>query len=104
MMAQSDTPTGGEPLQFDRAVTSLASDTPPSPVVVCAGCKLRIQTQYYEVNGVALCGTCRAAAAAAAMTPTGIAPLLKSAAFGAGAGVVGAGIYYAVIALAHLEI
>lgn len=103
-MAQSDTPTGGEPLQFDRVVTNSGSDVPPSPVVVCAGCKVRIQTQYYDVNGASLCGTCRAAAAAAAETPTGIAPLLKSAAFGAGAGVVGAAIYYAVIAIAHLEI
>jgi hypothetical protein len=103
-MAQSDTPTGGEPLQFDRAVMNSGSDVPPSPVVVCAGCKLRIQTQYYDVNGASLCGTCRAAATAAAETPTGIAPLLKSAAFGAGAGVVGAAIYYAVIAIAHLEI
>jgi len=103
-MAQSDTPTGGEPLQFDRAVMNSGSDTPPSPVVVCAGCKLRIQTQYYDVNGVSLCGTCRAAATAAAEMPTGIAPLLKSAALGAGAGVVGAAIYYAVIAIAHLEI
>jgi hypothetical protein len=102
-MAQSDTTVAGEPLQFDRTVTG-SGDTPPSPVVVCAGCKLRIQTQYYEVNGAALCGTCRAAATAAAMTPTGIAPLLKSAALGTGAGVVGAAIYYAVIAIAHLEI
>jgi hypothetical protein len=77
---------------------------PPSPVVVCAGCKVRIQTQYYDVNGSALCGTCRAAVAAAAETPRGVLPLLKAAGLGAGAGVVGAAIYYAVIAIAHLEI
>jgi hypothetical protein len=104
-MAQSDAPAGAETLQFDRAVAeSGVAAAPPSPVVVCAGCKLRIQTQYYDVNGSALCGTCRTAVAAAAETPKGMLPLLKAAGFGAGAGVVGAAIYYAVIEIAHLEI
>ena len=101
-MAQSDTPAGVGTLQFDRAV--MESEGAPSPVVVCAGCKLRIQTQYYDVNGKALCGGCRAAVAAAAEMPKGMLPLLMAAGFGAGAGVVGAAIYYAVIAIAHLEI
>jgi hypothetical protein len=104
-MAQSDTSTIGETLQFDRATSeSGGAPVPPSPVVVCSACKLTITTQYYDVNGHALCGTCRAAAAAAAQTPKGMLPLLKAAAFGAGAGIVGAAIYYAVIAFAHLEI
>ena len=51
-MAQSDTPVADETLQFDRAVAEFAvAGAPPSPVVVCAGCKLRIQTQYHDVNG-----------------------------------------------------
>jgi hypothetical protein len=103
-MAQSDTPSGGETLQFDRVLRGSGAAAPPSPVVVCAGCKLRIQTQYYDVNGTALCGTCRAAVTAAAQTPKGMLPLLMAAGFGAGAGIVGAAIYYAVIAIAHLEI
>src|SRR5215471_13821667 len=101
-MAQSDTPTA-EALQFDRA-TTVSGSVPPSPVVVCKGCSLTITTQYYDVNGHALCGTCRAAATAAAETPKGIGAFVKAAGFGAGAGVVGAAIYYAVIAFAHLEI
>jgi hypothetical protein len=101
-MAQSDTPTA-DALQFDRA-TAVSEGVPPSPVVVCKGCSLTITTQYYDVNGHALCGTCRVAAAAAAETPKGIGAFVKAAGFGAGAGVVGAAIYYAVIAFAHLEI
>lgn len=100
-MAQSDTPS--EALQFDRA-TTVSGSAPPSPVVVCKGCSLTITTQYYDANGHALCGTCRAAAAAAAETPKGIGTFVKAAGFGIGAGVVGAAIYYAVIAFAHLEI
>src|SRR5215468_5375345 len=100
-MAQSD--TSAEALQFDRA-TTVPGSAPPGPVVVCKGCSLTITTQYYDVNGHALCGACRAAAAAAAETPKGIGAFVKAAGFGAGAGVVGAAIYYAVIAFAHLEI
>src|SRR5215813_9214584 len=100
-MAQSD--TSAEALQFDRA-TTVPGSAPPGPVVVCKGCSLTITTQYYDVNGHALCGTCRAAAAAAAETPKGIGAFVKAAGFGAGAGLVGAAIYYAVIAFAHLEI
>jgi hypothetical protein len=99
-MAQSDTSASGPALQFDRAIP----DVPPSPVVVCAACKQTIPTQYYNVNGHALCGPCRAAVAAAAQTPKGMAAFSKAAVLGAGAGVVGAAIYYAVIAIAHLEI
>jgi hypothetical protein len=102
-VAQSDTSGVGPTLQFDRAISE-PRDVPPSPIVVCTACKLTISTQYYDVNGRSLCGTCRAAAAAAALTPKGIVPFLKAAAFGAGAGIVGAAIYYAVIAIAHLEI
>jgi len=103
-MAQSDI-SGGDTLQFDRAVaTSRFGGVPPTPAVVCAGCKFAIKTQYYDVNGVALCGTCRASAAAAAQTPRELTTLLLAAVFGLGAGIVGAAIYYAVIAIAHLEI
>src|SRR5215467_1606782 len=101
-MARSDNLTA-EGLQFDRAST-VSGSVPPSPVVVCKGCSLTVATQYYDVNGHALCDTCRAAVAAAAETPKGIGTFAKAAAFGAGAGVVGAAIYYAVIAILRLEI
>src|SRR5215831_1954940 len=91
-------------LQFDRVMSEGAAPAPPSPVVVCRGCKLIITTEYYDVNGHALCAKCRAATAAAAETPRGMMPFLKATALGAGAAVVGAAIYYAVIAIAHLEI
>jgi hypothetical protein len=102
-MAQSDPSVLGEALQFDRVI-SKPGEVPPSPVVVCTACKLTIATQYYDVNGHPLCGACRAAAAAAVETPKGMLPFFKAAALGAGAGVVGAAIYYSVIAIARLEI
>ena len=103
-MAQSDIPGGGT-LQFDRVVNEPGGAAPPPiPTVFCAGCKTAIKTQYYDVNGTSLCGACRASVAAAAETPRGLPTLLLAAALGLGAGIVGAGIYYAVIAIAHLEI
>ena len=101
-MAQSETFADGQALQFERATS--VPGVPPSPVVVCTACKLTIATQYYDVNGHPLCGTCRAAVVAAAQTPKGMAAFVKAALFGAGAGIVGAAIYYAVIAIAQLEI
>jgi hypothetical protein len=102
-VAQSDTPAAGQALQFEHAILE-PGDVPPSPVVVCAGCKVTVATQYYDVNGHPLCRPCRAAATAAARTPKGMGAFIKAAVLGGGAGVVGAAIYYAVIAIAHLEI
>jgi hypothetical protein len=63
-----------------------------------------IATEYYQVNGTIVCERCRLAIEAHAETPAGIAPLVKAGVFGLGAGIVGAAIYYAVIAIANLEI
>src|SRR2546430_14710007 len=75
-----------------------------SLAVSCAGCQTSIATEYYDVNGQTCCGRCRIAVEAAAETPRGILPLVIAGVFGLAAGVVGAAIYYAVIAIAHLEI
>jgi hypothetical protein len=92
-------------LQFDRVITASTSSAPPSSLaVVCAACQTSIETEYYDVNGNICCSRCRTAVESAAETPRGTIPLMIAAAFGLGAGVVGAAIYYAVIAIANLEI
>jgi hypothetical protein len=104
-MPDQETRGESEPLQFDRVITEAASSAPPSKLaVICAGCQTSIETEYYDVNGNILCSRCRAAVESAAETPRGVIPLITAASFGLGAGVVGAAIYYAVIAIAHLEI
>jgi hypothetical protein len=96
---------GGEELQFDRVISESASSAPPSTLAVaCAGCQTSIETQYFDVNGNIFCGRCRVALESAAETPRGIVPLITAGVFGLGAGVIGAAIYYAVIAIANLEI
>jgi hypothetical protein len=105
MLDDVDTRVGNEALQFDRVVSGSTSSTPPSKLAaVCAVCKTSIETAYFEVNGSVLCSRCRSVAESAAETPRGIVPLVTAGVFGLGAGVVGAAIYYAVMAIANLEI
>ena len=107
-MSDQDAPVGNEPLQplqLDRVITeSAASASPDKPVVVCEFCQTSIDTEYYHVNGTMCCEGCRRRLESATETPRGFAPLVVAGAFGLGAGIVGAAIYYAVIAITHLEI
>jgi hypothetical protein len=104
-MADQETGTGKEELQFDRVVTEATPSAASSqPAVICAACHTSIQTVYHHINGKVFCSRCRAAVETAAETPRGLAPLITAGVFGLGAGIVGAAIYYAVIAIAHLEI
>ena len=103
-MSDQQTREENEALQFDRAVIEGTSPAPNKVAVVCTACHTSIETEYYDVNGNTFCSGCRTAVESAAETPRGIVPLVIAGAFGLGAGVVGAAIYYAVIAIANLEI
>src|SRR5438445_5527476 len=104
-MPDQETQVGSEELQFDRVITDSTSSAPPGkPAVICAACQTSIETEYYDVNGNIFCSRCRTAVESAAETPRGIGPLIIAGIFGLGAGVIGAIIYYAVMAIAHLEI
>jgi hypothetical protein len=104
-MSDEEKPPAEQALQFDRLVTdgpsSLAQSTPSTN---CTTCGSSFQAEYYSVNGHAVCDACRQAIEAATETPTEAGPFILAALFGLGAGVVGAAVYYAVIALANLEI
>jgi hypothetical protein len=105
MMSDEEAPAGSPELQFDRVVTESTPSAPPSKLAVtCAGCQTSIETEYYDVNGNIFCSRCRTAVESAAETPRGVMPLIIAGIFGLGAGVIGAIIYYAVMAIAHLEI
>jgi hypothetical protein len=104
-MSDDDARGGGEELQFDRVVPAAGATAQPSTVAVtCAGCRTPIATEYFDVNGQTFCARCRAVVEAHAETPRGLAPFAIAALFGLGAGIAGAIIYYAVMAILHLEI
>jgi hypothetical protein len=102
-MTEQTRPDGSSPLQFDHVVDS-ASSSSGGAAATCVNCGAAIVTDYYEVNGSVVCETCRTKIEELTETPRGIGPLVRAAAYGLGAGIVGALIYYGVIAFLHLEI
>ena len=104
LMSDQDA-VGNEELQFDRVLMEATPAAAPTTLaVVCGACHTSIETSYYQINGHIVCGRCRSAVESAAETPRGITPFIIAGIFGLGAGIGGAAIYYAVIAIAHLEI
>ena len=96
-----------EELQFDRVVTASEPAVPAPasrPAVNCEACGRAIPSAYFHVNGKTFCADCRSVVEAVAKTPRELRTLLIAALFGLGAGIAGAAIYYAVMAIAHLEI
>ena len=92
-------------LQFDHVVAAPSTtDATHDAGVVCGACQTSIPTEYFDLGGHVVCERCRQRFELAAETPRGILPLVIAGACGLGAGIVGAIIYYSVIAIAHLEI
>jgi hypothetical protein len=92
------------PLQFDRAVDSDSTTGAPTGATTCAACNASITKYYYEVNGNTLCAACKHIVAEASKTPRGAGALFKAFLLGGIAAVLGAGVYYGVIALTNFEI
>jgi hypothetical protein len=107
-MSVDETPPGrdaSQELQFDRVETSVSADGAPAVNgVTCAVCGRDVGDQYYHANGKPICDNCRHIVLSATVTPRSAGPLLVAALFGLGAAIAGAAIYYAVIAIANLEI
>ena len=107
-MSADDAPAGhdeSQDLQFDRVETThphTARDAAPS--VACVVCGNAVGDEYYAINGKPVCASCRERVMSAAAPPRSVGPLLRAALFGLGAAIAGAAIYYAVIAIANLEI
>lgn len=94
--------SGDAPLDFS---TSAKADT---ATATCAACKRPIVDQYWSAGGAVLCADCKEAVERGqAATPDVMSRagrFGRAALFGAGAMLVGAGIWYAVAALLNLEI
>ena len=100
-----DRPSATGELQFDRVIAGSSVSPASSTLAVgCSSCHASIETEYYHINGNIYCSRCRTAIESAAETPQGFAPFATAGLFGLGAGIVGAAIYFAVMAIAHLEI
>lgn len=82
-------------LQFETA--EFAGGSGPA----CSGCQQPALSDYYRANGRVFCRNCRAAIQQQLGQP---GRLGRAALWGAGAAVAGAILYYAVLAITHLQI
>lgn len=92
--------TENENLQFDRAEHAEGGPT----VSACGNCRLPITGSYYEVNGVAVCERCRRMLESEWIRGTSAGRFAKALGLGLVAALIGAGIYYAILALTGYEI
>lgn len=86
-------------IRFDRADFGAAGSD-----ASCAVCNERLAGSYFEINGVMVCEPCRAKVGNAAGQGSRAGRLFRALAGGLGAAVLGAGIYYAVLAITNYEI
>jgi hypothetical protein len=96
-----------EPLQFETAIprdVPTEQGTAAAAGVMCAACQRTIADQYFDVNGQPVCESCREQIAQHAETPRGWGVFGRTALFGVAAAILGAILYYAVVAITNFEI
>jgi len=96
-------PQNGAPesrIDFNKAEFTDGDEAPLS----CSFCRQPIYDAYFEVNGKNTCESCRYEVEKQRGKGSALGRLLRAAFAGGAAGVVGAGIYYAVVALTGYEI
>ena len=93
----SDTPNNPA-LQFDRAEFET---TAPAPA--CRQCARTISGSYYEINGQPFCPECRGQIEESVHVDMGVWGVVRAVGAGVGAGIVGALLYYGLLALSGYE-
>lgn len=102
-MSDQNAGSGPEPLQFDRAEDAGAA-AGASAAMQCSSCNSAIRSYYYQVGGSIVCARCKQIAERAVGSQRGWGAFARAAIFGGVAALVGAGIYYGVIAITNFEI
>lgn len=98
-------PGGPPPLQFDTLVPPVTpSEVGTAQGVTCAMCHQAIATEYFDVNGQSVCNVCKSRLEHLGQTPRSWGLFAKAALFGLVAAILGAALYYAVIAITNFEI
>jgi hypothetical protein len=97
-------PQAASSLQFDTATPDKTAAAAASEGVTCVVCRRTITDKYFDVNAQTTCDRCRLQIARLAETPTEFSAFAKAALFGLGAAILGAVLYYAVIAITNFEI
>jgi hypothetical protein len=104
-MTPDDKPGTDAGLQFDRVQTGTTNAGTAAPSgVVCQSCGAAIRTSYFSLGEASICGLCRANFEEAVEKSRSWSTFFKASLFGLVASIVGAIIYYGVIAITNLEI
>lgn len=101
MSAQPEAKPSEAPLQFDRAVHA---DPSAAAELACARCEKPIAAAYYHDGNTTLCAECGTVRQLAAVPDRAAGTLVRAAAFGVGAAIVGALVYWGVMEYLELEI
>jgi hypothetical protein len=108
MANQSNPRPAPDNLQFDRAVHAQSPNATTDAGLTCSACGAALTTHYFHVAEQPTCNACKAAVeqanhrAEVQSRQPGV--MLRAAAFGLGAAIVGAILYFAVIAITGWEI
>ena len=98
-------PDPNTPLQFETAISSVPADAGSRQQgVTCVACQRSILDKYFDVDGQSVCESCRNEIAQHAETPREWGVLARACLFGLVAAILGAILYYAVIAITNFEI
>ncbi|MGQ0640811.1 MAG: hypothetical protein ACT4P6_08605 [Gemmatimonadaceae bacterium] len=101
-MPSNDKP-GNDELQFDR-VSASGESAAPRDAIVCAACAAAVRTWYYDVDGAPHCAGCKQKVERSNGPVRDWGLTFRAGAFGFGAAIAGAIIYYGVIAITNFEI
>ncbi len=94
-----------KPLQFDTLIATAPADTEnTSQGVTCISCRRTMLDEYFDVDGQATCPSCQQQIAQLAQTPREWGVFARACLYGFGAAILGAIVYYAVIAITNFEI
>jgi hypothetical protein len=92
-------------LQFDRAEDDVAAGAAPATVArSCAGCGNPITDRYFTVQGKIMCPACHGRIMAAINERFATGSFWMALAHGSGAAILGAVIYYGVIAITNIRL
>jgi len=91
-------------LQFDAVTPGATGTSATTAAMACAGCQAVLADEYFDVNGHSVCRDCSTRLASHAETPRGAGVLGRAAALGIAAAVLGAVLYFLVLAVTGLEV
>lgn len=103
MTTQATSPVGGM-LQFDRAEPVDPTQATDAAAARCGTCDTSLQSEYFDIGGVPSCQPCKDRIVAHATPVRGVGTTVRAMLYGFGAAIVGAVLYYAVIAITEFEI